>query len=142
VSEQAICFKKVSTKASFSQVLLCTSKHLFGCFLLWVMFCGVGSVGGCLGGRGGWRWWLVGVVSANGLWEWLWLAMIMVVGSFLIEFYFAFLHCCFKGFLHMLAMHMLILKDYFKWHCLLLLLTSLVFNVSYFVQCVNMKRAQ
>ena len=30
--------------------------------------CGVGSVGGCLGGRGGW-WWLVGVVSTGRLWE-------------------------------------------------------------------------
>ena len=33
VSEQAVCFKKVSIKASFLQVFLCTSKHLFGCFL-------------------------------------------------------------------------------------------------------------
>ena len=83
-----------------------------------------------------------GVVSANGLWEWLWVAMIMVVGSFLIEFHFAFLHCCFKGFLHMLAFHMFVLKDHFKQHCLLLLLTLLIFNVSCFVQKVNMKTMQ
>ena len=30
-SEQAVCFKNVSTKASFLQVFLCISKHLFGC---------------------------------------------------------------------------------------------------------------
>ena len=104
--------------------------------------CGAGSVGGCLGDRDGWWWWLVGVVSADGLWEWLWVAMIMVVGSFLIEFYFAFLHCCFKGFLHMLALQMFVLKDCFKQHCLLLLLTLLIFNVSHFVQKVNMKTMQ
>ena len=105
--------------------------------------CGAGSVGGCLGVRDGWWWWLVGVVSADGLWEWLWVAMIMVVGSFLIEFYFAFLHCCFKGFLHMLALQMFVLKDCFEQHCcLLLLLTLLIFNVSHFVQKVNMKTMQ
>ena len=104
--------------------------------------CGADSVGGCLGDRDGWWWWLVGVVSADGLWEWLWVAMIMVVGSFLIEFHFAFLHCCFKGFLHMLALHMFVLKDCFKQHCLLLLLTLLIFNVSHFVQKVNMKTMQ
>ena len=105
--------------------------------------CGAGSVGGCLGDRDGWWWWLVGVVSANGLWEWLWVAMIMVVGSFFIQFYFAFLHCCFKGFLHMLALQMFVLKDCFEQHCcLLLLLTLLIFNVSHFVQKVNMKTMQ
>ena len=52
--------------------------------------CGADSVGGCLGDRDGWWWLLVGVVSANGLWEWLWVATIMAVGSHLIQFYFAF----------------------------------------------------
>ena len=30
VSEQAVCFKNVPTKALFSRVFLCTSNHLFG----------------------------------------------------------------------------------------------------------------
>ena len=69
------------------------------------------------------------------------MAMVMIDGSFLIQFYFAFLHCCFIGFLHMLSMHMFVLKNCFKQHCLLLL-TLLIFNVSHFVKKVNMKTMQ
>ena len=62
--------------------------------------CGADSVGGCLGlgDRDGWWWLLVGVVSADGLWEWLWVAMIMAVGSFLIQFYFTFVKLLLQRF--------------------------------------------